>query len=198
MRGARLIAAGLVSCALAVAGCGGDDPVAGTATSEAPGTIASTPAPPPTAAAPEPAPPPPPEPLAGLPGDTAGYEAWDRINADPIPDGSPAAQRVGFDAHGGTKNVYVTPGAERGPDGWPDGTIVVKAAGDDPGAPTLIAIMRKIAGSDAEHGDWEFVEYKRDSPGGTFATSPALRDATCWSCHARALDTDWVFTADDR
>jgi hypothetical protein len=102
------------------------------------------------------------------------------------------------------KNVYVNVGREAltRADGtqrlpYPDGTILVKEASTD-GEVTLIAIMRKISGVDPEHGDWQFVEYKRDGANEPFATSDALRDATCWSCHASVADDDWVFTALER
>lgn len=144
-----------------------------------------------------PAPPRPPMPtaLAGLPAFTAGFEGWDRVNAEPIPPDSAQTRRVGFDAHRGTKNVYVSVPRERLTRGgaYPDGTILVKAARTD-GEITLAATMRKIQGVDPAHGDWEFVEYKRASPGAAFATDPSLTGATCWSCHATAMDTDWVFT----
>lgn len=186
--------------ALGLAGCGGGgDDTAETA--PAPATAATTAAPPaPTAPEPPaPAPEPPPAPLPGLPRDTAGFEEWPRLNAAPIPPDSPQTARVGFDAHRGVKNVYVDqPGARADDPGppYPDGTVLVKAAGTG-GDLTLVAIMRKIAGSDPAHGDWEFVEYKRSGAGEDFATDASLADATCWSCHAIATGTDWVFTPAD-
>jgi hypothetical protein len=75
---------------------------------------------------------------------------------------------------------------------FPDGTVVVKAAGEDPLRPTLVAVMRKVAGSDPAHGDWRFAEYTRAAPGGRFGDP--LTGAVCWSCHAIAAGTDWVFT----
>ena len=69
----------------------------------------------------------------------------------------------------------------------------MKAAGEDPSRPTLVAVMRKIAGSDPAHGDWRFAEYTRGAPGERFGAP--LTGAVCWSCHAIASDTDWVFTA---
>lgn len=186
-----VIVAGLV---VALAACGGDDTAAdppATTAASATGPAATAPAPAPPPARPAPAP------LPGLPADTAGFDGWTRLNAAPIPPDSAQARRVGFDAHRGTKDVYVNrPRAElaASPGAYPDGTIVVKAAGDG-GLPTLVAIMRKVAGSDPEHGDWRFVEYKRDGADDAFATDAGLRDATCWGCHATAMDTDWVFTA---
>lgn len=208
---ARTALAVLAALALAagVAGCGGDDaaPPAPAASAPEPAPPATAPAttapattaPATTAPAPRPAPARP-APLPGLPADTAGFERWTRLNADPIPPDSAASQRVGFDAHRGTKNVYVNvpPGriGASGPGRFPDGTIVVKAAGSG-GDPTLVAIMRKVQGSDPAHGDWRFVEYKRGGSGEAFATNDGLRDATCWSCHMAAEQTDWVFTALD-
>ena len=43
----------------------------------------------------------PPAALLGLPDDTAGYDRWLKLNAQPIP------PVPGFDPHRGTKNVYV-------------------------------------------------------------------------------------------
>lgn len=183
-----------LTLALLAAGCsGGDgDDAAAPATTAAPAAPAATA--PPVTTAPAPPPAPAPEPLPGLPRYTAGYDDWTRLNDSPIPPDSEQTQRVGFDAHRGVKDVYVNRPRSAARGGWPDGTIVVKAAGTSPDEPTLVAIMRKVAGVDPEHGDWEFVEYKRSAPGEDFATDASLTDATCWSCHAIATGTDWVFT----
>lgn len=132
--------------------------------------------------------------LPGLPAVTAGFMGWDRLNRAPIPPDSPQARRVGVDAHRGVKNVYVrVPGAGRPAGGpFPAGTVIVKAAGEDPLRPTLVAVMRKVAGADPAHGDWRFAEYTRPAPGTPFG-SP-LSGEVCWSCHAIAAGTDWVFT----
>ncbi len=131
--------------------------------------------------------------LPGLPDDTAGYENWLKINAEPIP---PVA---GGDPHNGTKNVYVN--LERdtiAPDGeqqfpYPDGSIVVKeATRPNKDYIGLIAIMRKKAGSDPDHNDWEFVEYTRNAPDDDFTILASGR--ICWGCHARVEDKDYVFT----
>lgn len=131
--------------------------------------------------------------LPGLPEDVAGYEKWLKLNAEPIP------LTEGFDPHKGTKNVYVNQKRETiAPDGeqqfpYPDGSIVVKEA-----YPTnqdyiwLIAIMRKKAGTDPDHNDWKFVEYTRSGPDAEFKL--AFQDGTCWGCHARVEDMDYVFT----
>ncbi len=189
----RIACIALAVLAVAAAGCSDEG------TTEAPGAAPATttaPAPPATAPAPEPAP----EPLPGLPDDVAGFDGWTRLNAEPIPQDSPRAQRVGFDAHGGVKDVYVNRPrvavAGAGGRTFPDGSIVVKAARED-GAITLVAIMRKVAGSDPAHGDWGFVEYKRDGAGDPFATDASLTGATCWGCHATASGSDWVFTPTD-
>ncbi len=131
--------------------------------------------------------------LPGLPNDVAGYEGWLKLNAEPIP---PAA---GGDPHRGTKNVYVNQARDAiAPNGeqvfpYPHGSIVVKEA-YRPGKDYigLIAIMRKIAGSDAEHNDWKFVEYTRNAPDAEFSIIAA--DGICWGCHARVEDIDYVFT----
>ena len=130
-----------------------------------------------------------PRPLPGLPDFTAGFEGWTRLNAQPIPPDSPAAQRVGFDAHRGAKDVYVNVPREVAlgrP--FPPGTVVVKVArrGAGPGY-ALVATMRKVAGADPAHGDWRFVEYLADGRGG-FATRAGLSDSGCWGCHGIAAD----------
>ncbi|MGE0026703.1 MAG: cytochrome P460 family protein [Thermoleophilia bacterium] len=135
--------------------------------------------------------------LPGLPKATAGFMAWDRINRAPIPPDSPQARRVGVDAHRGVKNVYVrVPRGRRPVAPFPDGTVIVKAAGDDPSRPTLVAVMRKVAGADPANGDWRFAEYTRAAPGEPFGEP--LTGAVCWSCHAIASETDWVFTTPGR
>jgi hypothetical protein len=204
MRSAAALAAAGV--ALALVACGGDDeagPVPEEASSSPPAGSTAAPAPEP-APEPTPEPAPEPEPLPGLPRYTAGFPAWERINARPIPPDSAQTRRVGFDAHRGTKNVHVNQPLRRlrGPDGgqrlpYPDGTILVKAARGGEGL-TLVAVMRKIQGVDPAHGDWEFVEYKRSGDGEPFTTGPGLTGETCWGCHAVAEDTDWVFTPLDR
>ncbi|MYB93262.1 hypothetical protein F4054_14175 [Candidatus Poribacteria bacterium] len=131
--------------------------------------------------------------LPGLPEDVAGYTQWLKLNADPIP---PAP---GGDPHNGTKNVYVNKTREDiAPNGeqqfpYPDGSIVVKEA-NRPGKDYvgLIAIMRKKAGVDPNHNDWEFIEYVRNAPDAEF--SVIAKDGVCWGCHARVEDIDYVFT----
>ena len=135
--------------------------------------------------------------LPGLPDDTAGYDKWLKLNAEPIP---PVA---GGDPHNGTKNVYVNQERDTiAPDGeqqfpYPDGSIVVKEASRPNKAYIgLIAIMRKKAGSDPDHNDWEFIEYTRNAPDDDF--SVLASGATCWGCHARVEDKDYVFTLLDQ
>ena len=131
--------------------------------------------------------------LPGLPDDVAGYTQWLKLNAEPIP---PVA---GGDPHNGTKNVYVNQTREDiAPNGeqqfpYPDGSIVIKEA-DRPGKNYvgLIAIMRKKAGVDPDHNDWEFIEYVRNAPDAEF--SVIAKDGVCWGCHARVEDIDYVFT----
>lgn len=131
--------------------------------------------------------------LPGLPEDVAGYEKWLKLNAEPIP---PVA---GGDPHNGTKNVYVNQTRDTiAPDGeqqfpYPDGSIVVKEAyRPNKDYVGLIAIMRKVAGSDPDHNDWKFIEYTRNDPDAEFKVIAA--DGICWGCHARVEDIDYVFT----
>ena len=131
--------------------------------------------------------------LPGLPDDVAGYTQWLKLNAAPIP------PVPGGDPHNGTKNVYVNKTREDiAPNGeqqfpYPDGSIVVKEA-NRPGKDYvgLIAIMRKKAGVDPDHNDWEFIEYVRNAPDAEF--SVIAKDGVCWGCHARVEDIDYVFT----
>ena len=131
--------------------------------------------------------------LPGLPQDVAGYTQWLKLNAEPIP------PVPGGDPHNGTKNVYVNKtrdviapnGTQQFP--YPDGSIVVKDA-IRPGKDYigLIAIMRKKAGVDPEHNDWEFIEYVRNAADDEF--SVIAKDRVCWGCHVRVKDIDYVFT----
>ncbi len=191
--GSVLLAAG----AMTLSACGGSDASDGASEPAGDGaaTLATTPS--------APARPlrrhrrrPKPKALAGLPADTAGFTAWTRLNDQPIPPDSVESQRVGFDAHRSTKQVHLNPRAARRQDGrpFPDGSVIVKA-GREGGVITLIAIMRKVAGADPGHGDWRFREWKRTSASEPFTTSDSLAGATCWSCHAIAQPSDWVFTA---
>lgn len=131
--------------------------------------------------------------LPGLPDDVAGYTQWLKLNAEPIP---PAP---GGDPHNGTKNVYVNKTREDiAPNGeqqfpYPDGSIVVKEA-VRPGKDFvgLIAIMRKKAGVDPDHNDWEFIEYVRNASDADFTV--IAKDGVCWGCHSRVEDIDYVFT----
>ena len=131
--------------------------------------------------------------LPGLPDDVAGYTQWLKLNAEPIP---PVA---GGDPHNGTKNVYVNQTRDTiAPNGtqqfpYPEGSIVVKDA-TRPGKDYigLIAIMRKKAGTDPDHNDWEFIEYVRNAADAAF--SVIAQDRICWGCHARVEDIDYVFT----
>ena len=152
------------------------------------------PAPPPEPEPPAPEPPaPPPEPPTpalpeGLPTDITGYEDWVRLNAEPIP------PIEGGDAHLGTKDVFASLEADRSGGGfaYPDGTVIVKhATRPDRDFIGLIAIMRKIAGSDPDNNDWEFVEYARDQPGDAF--SILASGSVCSSCHMNAAGTDYVW-----
>ena len=146
---------------------------------------------------PEPQPQPEPEPeppatLPGLPDDTAGYDQWLKLNAQPIP---PAE---GADPHRGTKNVYVNQTREViAPNGeqkfpYPDGTIIVKEA-TRPGKDFigLIAVMWKEAGGDPAAGNWRFEEFLRNAPDAEFRL--AFEGAVCTGCHSGAAATDFVF-----
>ncbi len=134
----------------------------------------------------------PPAPLPGLPADTAGYEGWLKLNAQPIP---PAP---GGDPHRGTKNVYVNQTREViAPNGeqkfpYPDGTIVVKEA-TRPGKDFigLIAVMWKKAGTNPDAGDWRFEEFLRGAPDAEFRL--AFEGGICIGCHSGAAATDFVF-----
>ena len=131
--------------------------------------------------------------LPGLPADVAGYTQWLKLNAEPIP------PVPGGDPHNGTKNVYVNKiRGDIAPNGeqqfpYPDGSIVIKEAyRPNKDYVGLIAIMRKKAGVDPDHNDWEFIEYVRNEPDADFSVIAEGR--ICWGCHARVEDIDYVFT----
>jgi hypothetical protein len=190
------VVAGLI--AVGVAACGDDDGDEGAADATTEATTAPATAAEPTTEAPATTAPPttteaaPPQAAAGLPAYTAGYEDWLRLNAQPIPP-SPNAP------HGdGDKNVYVSAtraeitsgGDQQYP--YPDGTVVLKTAGVGSDPAGIIAVMRKIEGSDPAHGDWDFIEWSRSSEGSAYTL--LAEDQVCWSCHMVAEQTDWVYT----
>lgn len=203
---ARAAAVSLLPLSALLAACGGgSEPAAQPAAEPPPATVepapptqaepppppaATEPEPPAEAAEPEPPPEPEPTPLpgGGLPREILGYQDWLKLNEEPIP------PTEGGDPHLGTKDVFASREADRsgGSLVYPDGTIVVKEAAR-PGTDFigLVAIMRKEAGADPEHGDWVFVEYTRSAPDEPFDVR--ARDAVCWSCHAGAAETDWVW-----
>jgi hypothetical protein len=149
---------------------------------------AATQEPPPAQTEPEePVEEPPPLPGPGLPGELVGYQDWLQLNEEPIPPNPEG------DAHLGTKDVFASQEADRsGGILYPNGTIVVKAATrPDKDFIGLVAVMRKEAGADPEHGDWIFAEYTREAPDARFEETAA--DAVCWSCHGGAKQTDWVW-----
>lgn len=186
MRVRRACAVLLLVAGSVAAGCGGsDEPSTAPPPAEpAAETTASTP----EQAGPESAVTTEAELEAGLPSDVAGYVSWTLLNAAPIP------PREDGDAHLGTKNVYASETA--GADGvYPDGAIIVKEA-TRPEADFigLVAVMRKVAGSDPEHNDWEFVEYTRESAGEPF--TEVASGELCWSCHMGAASADYVWIAE--
>lgn len=119
----------------------------------------------------------------GLPAYVAGYQQWQRINKKPIVGGS--------SAHTGTKNVYTS--RRKSGARFPAGTIIVKA-GSHPGRKWiyLIAVMRKVKGSNPAANDWQMVEYTRSSPTGRF--SKLAEGQLCLSCHVLAQSNDYVYT----
>lgn len=184
--------AGLALLLLALAACGGDEDAAPepATTGETPTTTAgdagtvkgeTT-----TEESPPPAPPPPPAPTAlpGLPEWTAGYRAWMKLNASPIPPRD-------SDPHLGTKQVYASRDMLRS--AYPPGTVIVKEA-RRPGADFvgLVAGMRKVPGSNPDHNDWQFVEWTRDSRDEPF--TELARGGVCESCHSGVAGQDYVFT----
>lgn len=122
--------------------------------------------------------------LPGLPAWTAGYRAWTKLNAAPLPPRD-------SDPHLGTKNVFASKPATGGV--FPVGAIVVKE-GFRPGKEFvgLIATMRKIEGTNPGHNDWVFVEWARDEAGDPF--TELAKGSVCTSCHVGAADKDYVFT----
>jgi hypothetical protein len=193
------LAVAAASALLLVAGCGGGEPGAapeGTTVAEAPastGSPATAETAPETAASetepadtqpPETTQEPAPQAPAGLPAFTAGYEQWPKLNVELVParDGDP---------HLGTKDVFesVEPGAGGV---YPDGAVIVKEiTRPDAGFVGVVAVMRKVEGSNPDGGDWEFVEYERSGPGEPFTV--LAEGQICTSCHMGAADTDYVW-----
>ncbi len=75
---------------------------------------------------------------------------------------------------------------------YPDGAVVLKAGSQGGDDAAIIAVMRKVAGVDPAHGDWEYIEWSRSSADSEYTV--LARDEVCWTCHAGAEQTDWVFT----
>lgn len=179
----------LVALVLALAACSDDSD--GGASADAPAdestAAAEMPEPDPEPA-PEPEPEPEPEPPAaeaepGLPDYTAGYRDFTGLVSLEIPENSGAP-------HGGVKNVFAT--ADREGATFPDGAVVVKEGERGGDQAAIVAIMRKVAGVDPEHGDWEYIEYSRSDPASPYTI--LAQDQVCWGCHMGAIDNDWVFT----
>jgi hypothetical protein len=123
-------------------------------------------------------------PLPGLPKHTAGYATWTKLNRKPIPPRS-------SDPHEGTKNVYTNKAAGKGR--YPAGTVIVKEA-VRPGTKFvgLIAVMRKLPGSNPRHNDWQMIEYVRGTKSARF--QELARGDVCYACHVGARKNDYVFT----
>jgi hypothetical protein len=176
----RIVAAAIV---LASAGCGEQSESSLPPPPTAPEPTASTEPEPPPAATEEQT-----KALPGLPGYTAGYELWIRLDDKPIP------PRPAGDAHLGTKKVYSSRPPRANGD-FPDRTIIVKEA-IRPGKDFLglIAIMRKEEGADPAHNDWRFVEFTRGGRRDHFAETAS--GTICWTCHMGAAKTDyvWIYT----
>ncbi len=119
--------------------------------------------------------------LPGLPGWTAGYTSWTKLNRAPIP---PRAS----DAHRGTKNVYASRAARRGV--YPVGTVIVKDI-RRPGSRSIdvVAAMRKRRGG--PNRGWEMIEWSRSSPTERFGV--LAQGGLCFGCHIGAKP-DYVFT----
>jgi hypothetical protein len=181
------LASALALILCAACGDDGDAPAASSPSTAAtaPTTTSATSTTPAEAAAREPAP--------GLPEAIRGYRTWNRVNAKPIPP-KPS------DPHLGDKQVYVNvprrlvAGLDGPGDRLPAGTTVVKTAvRPDADFVGLVAVMRKVAGADPLHNDWEFAEYTRQSVDEPFEI--IARDAVCWTCHQGAVGTDYLFSA---
>ena len=182
----------LLALCLGLAACSDDDADGG-ASADAPADE-STPAVemPEPEPAPEPEPEPEPEPppaqaAPGLPDYTAGYRDFTGLISLEIPPDSGAP-------HGGVKSVWATDDREATPAGaFPDGTVVVKEGERGGDQAAIVAVMRKVAGVDPEHGDWEFIEFSRSDPSSPYTV--LAQDQVCWGCHAGAIEGDWVFTS---
>lgn len=180
----------LAALALGLGACSDGDSDGG-ASADAPADESTPAAESATAPAPEPEIPPEPEPAPvaaepGLPEYTAGYREFAGLVERDIPPDAAAP-------HGGVKSVFATDDRDPSAGGFPDGTVVVKEGERGGDAAAIIAVMRKVAGVDPDHGDWEFIEWSRPDPGSPYTV--LARDQVCWGCHMGAIDGDWVFTA---
>ena len=126
----------------------------------------------------------------GLPSYAKGYEEWLRLNAAPLPRSAIP--------HGTDKRVYVNRSRARvsivSRRGSPhsDGTVLLKTGARGADRASIVAIMRKVAGVDPAHGDWQYLEFERTGPAARYTVRGAGQQ--CWTCHAGAADMDWVFT----
>ena len=126
-----------------------------------------------------------------------GHRGWTPLRGRP----DPALAALGSAHRGGAKRIAVDQPASRiAPGGrqrfpYPVGTTVVKTAGPV-AAPTLVAIMRKVARGGAAGEGWVYVEYLRASPSAPLARV-AAPEALCADCHlaaSRDQGTDRVFS----
>lgn len=129
----------------------------------------------------------------------SGYEAWTKVNAEPITgDRTGTLGRNIHEGEAGFRDVFVNPvgqavatGAQDGP--YPVGTIVVKNsyAGDNGQIGDLSGVtvmVKRDAGYDSENGDWEYVNLSADLD----VKGQGLLNG-CISCHSAAADRDYIF-----
>lgn len=131
----------------------------------------------------------------GMPEAFADYHGWHRANVNKIMTPS---------AHPEMKDVYFNDAAAEGFDAaeasfsFPhaDGSVFVKETLDpDSLEVTVLAVMRKVEGFDADHGDWEWGMWERNGDGlfeGGWLELEAGQEM-CAECHSRMADNDFTF-----
>jgi len=128
-----------------------------------------------------------------------GYEDWNQVEYTNAPTPFLGEAHAGADPEF-TRRIY-TNASDLSRDGeYPEGTLVVKetfthdAAGDFawPDAMGILAMAKREAGFDAEHGDWEYLVLDTDNL--DVLDSGAL--GTCIGCHSAAdgdAGSDYLF-----
>ncbi len=133
--------------------------------------------------------------------DGAALALWDEIQGYSAYEQHPdfAGIQVSEDGtHGPFVQVWLNPtaagaAAGGGSETMPDGAIVVKEGYDDGAGTSLrsITVMKKVDGSDPDHGDWLYAAFTEN---GSVQTSGADAADYCSGCHSVGQDYIRAFT----